>query len=354
MGAMVVGAMAATLTCGLVALDLHRSHGRLESLLQLGSASSAITVLRHDFPTVVIPPGNGDDGEVFYAMARDPLHLGQVARQMDRPRYRLQRPGYPLVAWVLHPRGGGRGLIWALAAANAIGVALGGAAVALLSQRAGRRPWWGLAAGALPGAFVTMRISCSDVLAAGLALLAVALFFDRRLLAAAVLALGAAMTKEVTLLVIGGSALAFVRTEPRRALAFVLPAASGASILWLALRIAYPNAGHTYGEFALPLHGLYDAFWYWHNTADIKPEATLLLTVTLACVAWRRHRHSALAPVIALELGLCTVLAMGPIAAWSHGPRTLYPLGLMSVAVIATAPLRTVSISRAAALSSDR
>src|ERR671919_468424 len=53
-------------------------------------------------------------GLVGAAIARDPMHLHDVADHLDRPRYRLQRPLYPLLAWLLHPGGGGMGLVLAM------------------------------------------------------------------------------------------------------------------------------------------------------------------------------------------------------------------------------------------------
>lgn len=308
----------------------------LASLVQPGAAGPAARLVEADFPRLRLPPGAGNDGQAFYAIARDPLHPRTTARYLDRPRYRLQRPGYPLLAWAAHPWGGGNGLVLALLGVNLGAAVLAAAALGWFAVRRGRSPAYGLLALALPGAYVAVRISCADLLAGGLALLAAALFLDGRTRQAAALAAVAALTKESTLLLTLAVAAASWRSDRRGAVMFAAPAVVVTGALWAVLLVMFPHAGRQYGEIGAPLRGLADSARYWRDTHDWKPAFTVLGTLALAVAAMRRRSPLALAT--AAYLALFCVQAMGTLAFWTSAPRTLYPLGLCAVAALLERP----------------
>ena len=59
------------------------------SLIQPGTEGPSAEVVARDFPEVEPPAGSGLDGQQYYAIARDPLHLDRTADQLDNPRYRF-------------------------------------------------------------------------------------------------------------------------------------------------------------------------------------------------------------------------------------------------------------------------
>ena len=126
----------ATLATALVAvsalLTVTRNGLGLPDLLMPGRFGPSVRVIQRDLPGARLQPTVGSDGQQFYALARDPVHLREVAPDLDRPRYRAQRILLPVLAWALHPSGGGRGLVVALLVVNLAGVALGAGAVAFL------------------------------------------------------------------------------------------------------------------------------------------------------------------------------------------------------------------------------
>jgi hypothetical protein len=332
---------------GVVVLQLR---GRpLVHLLQPGAAGPSAPLLARDFPHLAPPPGAGNDGQLFYAIARDPLHPTAVARLLDRPRYRLQRPGYPLLAWALHPGGGGDGLVRAMLAVNVLAAALAAAALAWWALRRGRSARWGLLALALPGAFMAMRISCADLLAGAMALLAAVLLLDGRWWPAAVVGAAAAVTKETSLILFVAVAVGAWRDRPRamsadaaevarrrsRTLAAVVaPAVVIAAVIWLALLVTFPHAGRQYGELGAPLRGLTESARYWRDTHDWKPALTVIVSIGVAVAALRARRWSPFAVAVTAYLAVAAFQSMGTLAFWTSAPRTLYPLGLCSIAAL--------------------
>lgn len=117
---------------------------RVLLLALLGTAVTA-SLVAHDAADADLAPNRGHDGQQFYAIARAPMHLDDAAEHLDRPRYRLQRPLFPVLAWALHPSGGGTGLVWALIAVGVAGVLLSGLGAGALSTALGGRRLAGVA-----------------------------------------------------------------------------------------------------------------------------------------------------------------------------------------------------------------
>ncbi|HLK45015.1 MAG TPA: hypothetical protein VKT18_03460, partial [Acidimicrobiales bacterium] len=174
------------------------------------------------------------------------------------------------------------------------------------------------------------RISCADLLAGGLALLAATLFLDGNVAVAAVLAVAAALTKETTLILTVAVAGASWRGHRSRAVMFAAPAVAVTGAVWVALVVMFPHVGRQYGELGFPLRGLADSARYWRDTHDWKPALAVVTTLGLAGCAVRRRSPLALAT--AAYLALVCLQAMGTLAFWTSAPRTLYPLGLCAVA----------------------
>ena len=326
-----VGMLLAVAVLGWVGLDLHHHHAGVLDLVQPGASGSAAAVIGQDFPGARLNPSAGNDGQMFYAMARDLPHPRQIALSLDRPRYRLQRPGYPLLAWIMHPSGGGSGLILAMLAVNLAGLVIGGSALAAWCSINGRHAGWGLLLILLPGMFISVRISCADALAVSLALAAVVLAQRSRLVAAAAVATLAVLTKETSLLILAGPAWWAWRTGGRRAaVALIGPAAIAAGALWIFLAVMFP-LGRAYAEFGWPLAGLMHAARYWRQVHDWKPALTVGATVVLALVSLRT-RPSPFTLSVGLLLTLTVFLSPPTLSYWTSAPRVLLPLAACAIA----------------------
>ena len=190
-------------------------------------------------PGLFVDHGAGWDGQYYYRLALDPLDLHHTAFgiTLDTP-YRLQRIGYPLLAWLA---AAGRGWLvpWALIGVNLVALGVLAGLGAVLARDAGRRPMWGLLLAGYWGFPLSMSWDLSGVvLTAMLVAALLALRRDRPLVAALALT-ASVLTKETMLVVVGALALSelvgFVRADGglnsvRRQVAWALP--SVAFIAW--------------------------------------------------------------------------------------------------------------------------
>src|SRR5690348_7272434 len=97
-------ALASSVIVAIAILGLNaRQGGGTPGLVDPGLRGPSVAVFRHDFPGKRLPDDEGHDGQQFYAIARQPMHPTAAARDLDRPRYRLQRILLPVLAWALHP-----------------------------------------------------------------------------------------------------------------------------------------------------------------------------------------------------------------------------------------------------------
>jgi hypothetical protein len=284
--------------------------------------TAAAPVLRHDFPDRPLPDAIGHDGQFFYAIARQPMHLASATKSVDRPRYRAQRILFPVLAWVLHPTGGGPGLVLALVLVNVAGLLVGGVAAGALSQTRGGPAWPALVFPLLPGASDCLRLGVPDTLA--LALVLVALLLDQRgFPRLAVLAgIAAVLTKESSFLVLAGYGI--WRGRPRGFRLVAVPALAGAA-WWCWLRLTLHERSLHLEEFA-PVTGLVHAlrFWYRHH-----PNIALLFlaTVGIAVLALRqRGLRDPLGGCIAIQLAFIPTLSFQVLAIGHDASRALLPL----------------------------
>lgn len=304
-----------------------------------------------DFPGHPLPPGIGHDGQQFYAIARQPMHLEEVAEDLDRPRYRLQRITFPAMVWAVHPFGGGEGLVTATVLVGAAALLTASIATGRLSERLGGPPWLALIVSALPGAYATLRISTADTLALGAALLAVALSLGSRHRLATGAGVLAVLTKESAWLVLLG--LAIWRRDRHGAALASIPAIAAAT-WWLWLRLTVPDTSEGVIEIVAPFTGWADALERWAAGEHTAGGALLTLAVALGALALVRVGWDhPLGPAIALQLGFLPFLAPDVIGPTFNAARTTMPLLALSiVALVAgsaeTRPL-TVQRSRAGA-----
>jgi hypothetical protein len=321
-----------TLAFGLLLLDVRASgHGILRPI-RAGSRGPGAAVVAHDFPTQVAPDEVGLDGQQFYAIARDPFHPQSVSKNLDRPRYRYQRPLYPMLAWALHPSGGGPGLIYAFVAVSLVGVFLGALALGALSDVVRGPPWLGLLYALLPGSVWALTSSVADGLAVSLCLVTVvATLRDHRRLAWAA-AIAAVLTRETTILV---PVALFLARRRREDLPLVVLPGLALAALFLAVRLVVPAGGLPSEALVAPFTGLLDAArtrWL-HGKELIGMASTVSAFVLGGFVLARRRGPLELRWVIGLQLAFLSVCSGAVLGDDFGGPRST--LMLLAVALAA-------------------
>lgn len=278
---------------------LASSQGGPAYFLGLGDRSTSLElaheVLGQDVPT---PLADGHDGENFWLLARDPVLSGDgLAEWFDRPVYRAQRIGYPLLAapWRL---AGEQALLWGLVVTNVLAVAVGTWAAGSLVADRGGPPLGGYVYAGNPLVWFAVLFDLSDAVAlAGLVGVVLALRRGRVGWASAG-AVVAALAKESSCLGIGAIALLGRGLTVRDRVLVAGPAALSV-IGWRLYVMAQPGFGTDaqVQEFvAVPFAGYVDAWrtaWspdgQWLNAAV----AIALVPVAVAvAIAWWRRRES--------------------------------------------------------------
>ena len=321
-------------TAALVAHDAADAE-HVSQLLLTGEVGPSVDVVLADMPDADLAPDRGHDGQQFYAIARAPMHLDEAAEHLDRPRYRLQRPLLPVLAWALHPSGGGAGLVWALIAVGVAGVLLSGLGAGALSTAVGGGAWPALVVPALPGAYASLRITTADTLALGLVLVALWAAETGRWRVGVLGAVAAVLAKESMLLLLVAHALA------RRTQASVRAAAAGfvtTAGWWLALRVLVDGAdGPQIKEFTWPFGGMVVYVDEWLAGKNNLGAAMALGSFALAFVAlWRRGpRHPLFGPLAAMT-AFASVLAASVVALDFNATRTLGPLLVLAILTLGT------------------
>jgi hypothetical protein len=189
--------------------------GGLEDLVNVGWAHVGTPP-----PAGIVPQAeHGYDGQYFLRLALEPLPstVERYGLVFDEPAYRAQRVGYPALAWlvtVLTPAGAPLALLLV----NLAGVGALALLGARLARRLGRPPVLGGALAVNPVTVQAVARDTAEVVALVLVVSAVLLLLDQRLAAAGLALLGAALTRETTLLVVAGLGVAVLvgMTRARR------------------------------------------------------------------------------------------------------------------------------------------
>ncbi len=327
--------LAVLLASALVLVDLARTSTNPLNLVQPGLQGPSVEVFREDFRDSYIPDSVGLDGQQYYAVARSPFDLEETATHLDRPRYRLQRPLLPWLAWLGHPTGGGDGLILSFVVVGLASIALLSYAVGSIAISLGGRPWPAAAVGLFPGVWWSLRVTVADTLAAALALACIALLVRGRTRPAIVAACGAVLARETAAVVLVGWLLADWRDGRRwRVLVWSL----GIAAAWaLYLRWRLPGT-ESIGELTLPLTGLVGAVrdrWLEGDELWGFVAAAFALTAAAAALMRAGWRHP-FGPAIVLQLAFLSVANADVIGNDFGAGRATLPLLTISVIALAT------------------
>jgi hypothetical protein len=288
---------------GVAVLVLAATQGGPDYFLQLGERSHNLALARDVLgDDVAVPLEDGHDGENSWVLARDPLLLDDdAAERFDRPVYRAQRIGYPLLAapWRL---GGEQALLWGLVVTNVGAVVAGTWAAGRLGAA--------YAFAFNPLVILALLFDFADAVAlAGVVLALVAAARGRTGLTAAA-SVGAALAKEPSLLALGAAAVLTRGLPPKLRLALVVPGA-GAAGAWRLYVISRPGFGtdpQVQELEAVPFRGFVDAWdlsWgpgaHWF---DAGVAVALVGVAIAAAVVWWRRRDLA----SSAALGPCALL----------------------------------------------
>lgn len=332
--AVTAGALTGTLVAlALLLLDIRASGQGITRPIRPGLRGPSVAVIAQDFPEATFPDEVGLDGQQFYAIARDPWHPRTVAPHLDDARYRYQRPLLSVLAWALHPMGGGPGLVVALVVVNLLGLFVGGMAMGTLSADLGGRPWVGALYPLLPGTLWSLFDGVADGLAVALALVTITAFLRGRTRVASLAAVAAVLTKETTILV----PLALVIARRGRSNLWVVVAPIVAVVAWFAAIQLLVPGGQRPGTLTWPFAGIVDSVrGNWLAGRELISLASVVsASVVGAFVLVRRLGPSPLRWVIGMQLGL-VALAHEEVVGTDFGS-TRATLMLLAVSVVALA-----------------
>ncbi len=160
---------------------------------------------------------NGYDGQFMWRIAADPTHLKtdhDLGVAIDEP-YRLQRVGYPYLAWLLS-FGNTSVLVWSLIAVNVLAVGALAGCGAVFARDHGRSPWFGLAVASVPAFAFTLSRDLTELVAAAVLAAGILAATKGRWWLAAALWSYAVLTREQLLIPIAAFAMWRLWTIVRR------------------------------------------------------------------------------------------------------------------------------------------
>lgn len=286
-----------------------------------------------DWPDEPLDPGIGHDGQQFYAIARQPMHLDAVAPALDRPHYRLQRIAFPVLVWALHPFGGGGGLVVATVVIGGLALMAGGIAAGWLSVQLGGPPWLALVFPLVPGALATMRISTADTLALAAALSAIAFSLSGRHRWAVPAGVLSVLAKESGWLLLLG--LAVWRRDRHGAALAAIPAMIAGS-WWIWLRLAVDDQSEGVTEFVLPFVGIAEAMEaLWWNGEQLLAATTVVASLALGVLALTKVglRHSLGWPIL-IQLLFLPWLNIDVLGLNDNASRMTMPLLVLAIVTL--------------------
>jgi hypothetical protein len=308
--AAIAGAAAIVLV---VARLVFGTHGDITQFIVVGSANLA----GHGLPAGIhVFPGTGYDGQFYYRQALGPFTVSSVAHGIRLDGlYRLQRLGYPLIAYAA--AGGRASLVpTSLVAVNVVGFGVIGLLGGLVARDTGRHAAYGLLLAGYFGLVTTLARDLTEIVEVCFLLAGLVAYRRQRHLLAGLAFAGAVATKETEVFVVAAFGAVIIgrellgrlhrgppvdRPPPTAHLVWLLPAATFAAIqLWL-----YEATGHlagssgAQGNFATPLtapaHAIAHYLAHPATLADaiwLGELAVLALVVLVAIATLRRTKAS--------------------------------------------------------------
>ena len=157
-------------------------------------------------------PYFGYDGQFAYQIARDPINAWKY---LDIPAYRYQRILYPLLARGLS-LGNETALPWTLILINLVSLVVGTWVLERLLVAHKQNPWYALGYGLFAGLLLSLRLDLTEPLAFLFILSGLWAFERHKWLLSAVLFIGAALTREVTIVFAAACCLSLLTNRQLR------------------------------------------------------------------------------------------------------------------------------------------
>lgn len=338
-----LGGAISTLLC---LWNLTTTEATLGHLVTAAPTRPAAPVIAEDLPDFPLSEAGEHDGQQFYAIARELPSLDAAATRLDRSHYRLQRILFPAVARLIHP-GRGEGLVWTMFALGIAGVVALGAAAGMISRALHGPAWPAAAVAALPGCFISLRITVPDPVALAFTMWAVYLSLRARHRAATGLGVLGVLTRESSLSVLLGVAL---WRRDRAGLQLVAVPLAVAAGWWLTLKVTVTQQGAGVIEFVPPLTGWVDALEFWRSGLEPAGAGFALLGLALGVAALvRRGVGHPLGAAIAVQLALLVVLSSSALAPERNASRSTLPLATLAIVALAAPDPRSRTRAPAAA-----
>jgi len=195
---------AAAATAFVVARWHDAAQDRLGNFVLAGASYTHRTAANANVP---VHSGNGYDGQFYYRLALNPFTLSRNAFGIHLDSLsRVERMGYPFLAWAVS-LGHHAEVPLALVIVNVIACSVVALAGGMLAQSAGRHALWGLAFAGYWGYLWTLGRDLTELTAAAFVMLGFAALLRRAPGWAALAFLGAVVSKETSVLLIGMLAL---------------------------------------------------------------------------------------------------------------------------------------------------
>jgi hypothetical protein len=191
-------------------------HAAQHQLGRFVVAGSLYANARHTPKSLPVGTGSGYDGEFYYRLALDPFDLAHRAFGISFDSYsRTERMLYPFLAWVVS--GGHHSDVpLALVIVNVFAASMLGLAGGLLAKSAGRHAIWGLVFSGYWGYLWTLGRDLTELTTAALVIFALAALLRDRPIWAGLAFLGAVVSKETAVLLVGTLAVSTVWVRARQ------------------------------------------------------------------------------------------------------------------------------------------
>ena len=213
---------------------------------------------------VVLRPELGHDGRFFFVQANDPWLLDpkEHAEILDRPVYRTQRMGYPVlssIGGILPPEG----VVWGMLAVNVLALGLGAYVCSILAVNSGGSSWWGVIFPLNVGLMSEFSIGGGGIVAASLAFAAVMALKQDRVVFASLLFAFSSLSREVMLIGVAGAAFwLFANGRRKDAVRIAFPSLFAVAGWAMYIRWVLPEGAKVI-ELGLPFVGLVENFDHW-------------------------------------------------------------------------------------------
>lgn len=144
----------------------------------------------------------GYDGQRYYRLARNPFtsEVEEFGITFDRPAYWQKRIGYPMVVWAVSGFGQAAIVPWAMIVVNVTAVAVLAGLAARLARMHDRSPWLGLVPAAWAGYVVAISQNLTEAVVGACLMGALLALRRERWVMAATCLVGAALTRETSLI----------------------------------------------------------------------------------------------------------------------------------------------------------